>query len=150
MERLIKSKDRVRKYAEVFTPKWVVKLMVDNLEEYNGPLTIEATVLEPACGEGVFLIEILERKLKKAAQKNNPKQEALRALKSLYGIDIQEDNVIICRQNLFDMWKAFVKNTNSDDEINAHDILQKNIVVGNFLTKTKNDGTPIEWLQEDE
>ena len=52
-ERLTKSKGRIKKYGEVFTPEWVVKMMVDELEKSNGPLPIEATVLEPSCGEEV-------------------------------------------------------------------------------------------------
>lgn len=53
-ERLTKSKARIKKYGEVFTPEWVVKMMVDELEKSNEPLSIEATVLEPSCGEGAF------------------------------------------------------------------------------------------------
>ena len=55
-ERIIKSKERVRKFAEVFTPDWLVRKMVDLLPEE----AFEAgkTVLEPACGEGAFLADM--------------------------------------------------------------------------------------------
>ena len=60
-ENLIKSRKRVKDFAEVYTPNWLVKDMVA-LAKAN---EIETTVLEPACGNGNFLAEILEQKLQK-------------------------------------------------------------------------------------
>lgn len=89
----VKSAERSRKYGEVFTPRWVVEKMLD---EVPGAAEIDATVFEPACGEGAFLTCVLRRKLagaKTAAQR-------LRACQTCYGIDIQYDNVLACREKL--------------------------------------------------
>ena len=62
-EKIIKSKQRVKDFAEVFTHTHIVKDMCDLIPEevWNN---IESTFLEPACGNGNFLVEIYERKLK--------------------------------------------------------------------------------------
>ena len=56
---LIKSKERVKNKGEVFTPIPVVNKMLDLIPS----ITIKQTFLEPACGDGNFLIEILRRKI---------------------------------------------------------------------------------------
>ena len=89
----IKSKERVRKFAEVLTPRWLAEKMIDMIP---GTSEIESTVFEPCCGEGAFITCVLRRKLalaKTYAQK-------LRACQTCYGIDIQYDNVVICRDKL--------------------------------------------------
>ena len=62
-EKLTKSKERVAKYGEVFTPQHIVKDMCDMLEKENpGAFDPERTFLEPSCGDGAFILEILRRK----------------------------------------------------------------------------------------
>lgn len=134
---LIKSKERVRKFAEVFTPDWLVKKMVDMLppDELAKP---EKTVLEPACGEGAFLAEILKRKL---ARVKPGSEEAFLALASLYGVEIQADNVAACRRRLLDIFRPWAL-----DIADAHTaawILGWNIVQGDFLKAVDADGAPI-------
>ena len=58
-EQLIKSKDRVQKFAEVYTPAHIVKDMCDLIPEKLWD-NIECCFLEPACGSGNFLAEIFE------------------------------------------------------------------------------------------
>ena len=146
-ERLTKSKARIKKYGEVFTPEWVVKMMVDELEKSNGPLPIEATVLEPSCGEGAFLKEVLHRKLVKAKNLH----DTIAAVRSVYGVELLPDNAEICRRNLFDIWCAAAgqyEPTEADAE-NVKAILRRNIACGDFLNKQHADGTPIWFLKED-
>lgn len=145
-ERIIKSKARVKKYAEVFTPKRIVKRMVDMLIEQGNVLLPETTVLEPACGEGAFLIEILERKLKLV----ETKEASIIAVNSLYGVEIQEDNVLMCRDNLFNLWRQSRADITAEDEQRVKDILRKNIAHGNLLTKLNTDGTPIWFLENND
>ena len=114
MEKLIKSKKRVKEFAEVFTPAWVVKDMLDNVEKCE-PIKLETTFLEPACGNGNFLIQILERKLKLC----NNSDDIITALQSIYGVDIQADNVEESKARMF--------------ELICKMILDMNIQVGNFL-----------------
>lgn len=125
----IKSKERVRKFGEVFTPSWLVKDMCNLLPDEIAKL--DSRILEPACGEGVFFIEILTRKL--ANVKTN--LDVLVAVSSLYGIDIQADNIEICKKKLFDMACDNFRICPSEKEKNALTfILNSNIVVNNFLT----------------
>ena len=56
------QKERVKKFGEVFTPEWMVRKMCDELEENSpGAFDIDSTFLEPTCGDGVFVEEILRR-----------------------------------------------------------------------------------------
>lgn len=127
-EKLIKSKQRVKDFAEVFTPKHIVKDMCDLVPEEMWT-NVETTFLEPACGTGNFLAEILERKFKLC--KNW--EDGLRALKSIYGVDIQQDNVEEAKGRLFEMYiKQFPKSPALSGLIAAQ-ILENNIVCGNFI-----------------
>lgn len=137
-EKLIKSKERVRKFAEVFTPDWLVRKMVDLLPEE----AFEAgkTVLEPACGEGAFLADILLRKLSRVKPGS---EEAFLALASLYGVEIQADNVAACRRRLLDIFRPWALDI--ADEHTAAWILGWNIVQGDFLKGTDPDGAPIQF-----
>ena len=125
----IKSKERVRKFGEVFTPSWLVKDMCNLLPDEIAKL--DSRILEPACGEGVFFIEILTRKL--ANVKKN--LDVLVAVSSLYGIDIQADNIEICKKKLFDIAFDYFPIHPSEKEKDALIfILDSNIIVDNFLT----------------
>lgn len=84
----IKSRERVRDTGEVFTQPREVKAMCDLCEPTISE--IDKKVLEPTCGTGNFLVEILERKLAKAGKS---RYKALIALSNIYGIDIARDNL---------------------------------------------------------
>ncbi len=153
--KLIKSKERVQKHGEVFTPKWIVDLMLDQVKEQTD--NIYATFLEPAAGEGAFLTAILEKKLEsviKQYDKRYWKTKSLFALASIYGIELLEDNLYYARQNLLDTFITFHKNHNHSISKStnlykaAHFIIQKNIVLGNTLMRLRPDGEAItfsEW-----
>lgn len=142
-ERLVKSKERVQKFAEVYTPNWVVKDMV----ALTNAAVVSTTILEPACGNGNFLVEILRQKLNNSKNDN----DALTSLSSLYGIDIQDDNVEECKQRLTETFLQYYPNI---DRTVIRDILDKNIVCGNFLTKRYyKDGKELDktiWYLDDE
>lgn len=142
-ERLVKSKERVQKFAEVYTPNWVVKDMV----ALTNAAVVSTTILEPACGNGNFLVEILRQKLNNSKNDN----DALTSLSSLYGIDIQDDNVEECKQRLTETFLQYYPNI---DSTVIRDILDKNIVCGNFLTKRYyKDGKELDktiWYLDDE
>lgn len=123
-ETLIKSRKRVKDFAEVYTPNWLVKDMVA-LTDASEP---SKTILEPACGNGNFLAEILEQKLAKC----NTEGDAWTSLKSLFGIDIQDDNIRECKVRLCEIFLHKIPNTDTKDIMT---ILDRNIVCGNFLTK---------------
>ena len=108
--RQVKSRERVRKRGEVFTAEREVKAMCDLVK--NETERIDSTFLEPACGDGNFLVEILSRKLEVvrrcyAKSADDLSFYSIRALMSLYGVDILKDNVEACRKRLFNAWEDF-------------------------------------------
>lgn len=138
----IKSKKRVSDHGEVFTNEREVKAMCDLVsQECN---RFDSRFLEPACGDGNFLAEILTRKLArvKKLHKNSTydyERYSILALSSIYGVDILLDNTKACRSRLFKIWdeayKAVCKK-NCDDKTReaASYILSQNILCGNALT----------------
>lgn len=97
----IKSKQRVSDHGEVFTRKEEVNAMLDLVKDET--LRIDARFLEPACGDGNFLIEILRRKLaviEKDYAKSQREYEfyLVIAIGAIYGIELQQDNVQACRE----------------------------------------------------
>lgn len=160
-EKLIKSKERVQKHGEVFTPSWMVQKMLDTEGVKEACENLIATFLEPAAGDGNFLVAILRRKLTMVSEQYNSSirqytHYSLYALSTLYGIELLEDNAQMCVMNLFEVYKDFyeesVKKHNekqSENTLsNAKFIISKNIVQGNFLTRKLSSGDPIvfsEW-----
>ena len=142
MEKQIKSRQRVADHGEVYTAEREVKAMCDFVSDECS--RIDSRFLEPACGDGNFLAEILSRKLaavKKKYKKSviDYEKNALLAVSSIYGVDILADNVAACRERLFKMWrkeyKSVMKTAYSEDtEKSIRFILSKNIVCGNALT----------------
>ena len=105
--RQVKSRDRVRERGEVFTADREVKAMCDLVK--NETERIDSTFLEPACGDGNFLVEILRRKLETVRKSYSKSANdfafySIRALMSLYGVDIMADNVEACRERLLEVW----------------------------------------------
>lgn len=150
-EKLIKTKDRVKKHGEVFTPVKIVNDML-NLEGLKEKIEdIRTTILEPSVGEGVFLTEILKRRFNKILNESSNilefENNALISLSTIYGIELLEDNVKKCRINIYKCFfyyynKAICKfNSKIKDVVldNAKKIICLNIIQGNFLTKKNND-----------
>lgn len=146
-EQLIKSKKRVEKYGEVYTPSRIVKEMcnVVDAESAGACARIDSKILEPACGTGNFLVEILDRKLDECQRLYSDKpQEHVKhifhAMTTLYGIDILGDNVRKCRCRLFlRAMRRICRITKSSKRrymahVEVSNILHKNIICGNFLT----------------
>lgn len=124
VEKLIKSRKRVEDFAEVYTPSWLVKDMCNLIPQEIWD-DIDKTFLEPACGNGNFLVEILNRKLNLC----NTYQDGLRALKSITGIDIQADNVEETKERLLNIYQSKY----SDGVETAKEILNKQIIHGDSL-----------------
>lgn len=125
----IKSKVRVKERGEVFTAEREVKAMCDLIPEDEIWSDITKTFLEPACGNGNFLIEIFERKLKYCKDE----RDGLKALASIVGIDIMQDNCFESRVRLMTMYcKAFPK-ASKVSLLLASGILRNNIICGDSL-----------------
>ncbi len=155
MSSQIKSRDRVRQHGEVFTNEREVNAMLDLVKDETE--NIESTFLEPACGDGNFLAEILRRKLHIVKLRygkiiSDYTRYAVLAVSSIYGIDILSDNISDCIDRLFDIWLSFYSEVTSchDDDIlrSVRYILSKNILCGDALTLLQDNGEPIifaEW-----
>lgn len=138
----IKSKERVKERGEVFTNEREVKAMCDLVKDETE--RIDSRFLEPACGDGNFLAEILTRKLgvvKRKYKKSTLDYEknSVLAISSVYGVDIMLDNVLDCRDRLFKIWDKEYKvickkDCNEQTREAVKFILSKNIVCGNALT----------------
>ena len=138
----VKSKRRVTDYGEVLTPQWIVNAMLDMVKQETE--RIDSRFLEPACGTGNFLTEILERKLRVVEKRYRRSQVeyeryAILAVSSIYGIDILEDNVQECRERLFDIVDGryaalFSQTAKPEFGRAARFILERNIIWGDALT----------------
>ena len=100
---LVRSKHRVADHGEVFTPAWMVEAMLDLVKEETE--RIDSRFLEPACGSGNFLVRVLQRKLaavelKFGTSEFEKRHDALLGLMCIYGIELLNDNISECRDNL--------------------------------------------------
>jgi hypothetical protein len=142
MEEQVKSKQRVADHGEVLTRKREVNAMLDLVKSETE--RIDSRFLEPACGTGNFLTEILERKLLVVEARYGKSQldferYAILAVSSIYGIDILEDNVQQCRHRLFGIFdlsylRLFKNKTNDNCRESVRYILERNIIWGDALT----------------
>ena len=140
----VKSKKRVTDHGEVFTNEREVNAMLDLVKQETE--RIDSRFLEPACGNGNFLAEVLRRKLTVVDSRYNKSQSewecySLTAIASIYGVDILEDNAIECRKRLFDIFsKLYLNSFGSDCKLDflkgIKFILERNILWGDALDFT--------------
>ena len=146
----VKSRQRVADHGEVFTAQREVNAMLDLVKQETE--RIESRFLEPACGTGNFLVEILKRKLavvegRYAKSQIEYERYAILAISSIYGVDILQDNVQTCRDRLLGIFTHYYLN-NYKKEIKpeflkaAEFILSKNILWGDALTLKTPEETP--------
>ncbi|MFE7378052.1 methylase [Bacillus cereus] len=161
-ERLIKSKKRVQKHGEVFTPNWMVEKMLNNEGIKEACENLTATFLEPAAGEGNFLMAILKRKLGMVSERYSEtlaqfESFSLYALSTLYGVELLEDNAQMCVMNLYEIYREvyseiarkFENKPKKNVLDSAKVIIKANIAQGNFLARKTTSGDPIifsEWV----
>ncbi len=164
----IKSRQRVADHGEVFTNPREVNAMLDLVRDES--YRLDSRFLEPACGDGNFLIEILRRKLsllKDIKSQTEWEFKSLIAVGSCYGIDILADNAEACRTRL----EEYVLSQHpASERLNARSanntiqaqrgvvegspyllslryMLQKNIVCGDALTYRTAEGKPITFCE---
>lgn len=133
----VKSKQRVADHGEVFTPPWLVEAMLDLVKGETE--RIDSRFLEPACGSGNFLVQILRRKLATVELKFGKsdferRNFALLAVMCIYGIELLPDNIVECRANLLEILADYLKLEASDDLYRAaFYVLSQNLVHGDAL-----------------
>lgn len=135
---LVKSKQRVADHGEVFTPAWMVEAMLDLVKDESE--RIDSRFLEPACGSGNFMGQILRRKLAavelKYGQSDFERQHyALLGLMCIYGIELLADNIAECRARMLTLFADYLNLDAADDLYRAAAyVLSLNIVHGDALT----------------
>jgi hypothetical protein len=148
---LVKSKQRIADHGEVFTPLWMVEAMLDLVKGETE--RIDSRFLEPACGSGNFLVQILKRKLVavelKFGKSGFEKQHySLLALMCTYGIEILPDNIAECRANMLEILADYLKIEKSDDLYqSAFYVLSQNLIHGDALKMLTKDGQPITFAE---
>ena len=140
----VKSKKRVADHGEVFTNQREVNAMLDLVKHETE--RIDSRFLEPACGNGNFLAEVLRRKLTVVDSRYSKSQiewerYSVIVVSSIYGVDILEDNAEECQERLFNIFsKIYINNfgTNCKLELikSIKFILNRNILWGNALDFT--------------
>lgn len=155
-QREVNPRQRIIDHGEVFTPPELVNNMLDLVAHECE--RIDSRFLEPACGDGNFLAEVLRRKLVAVDRKNSRNREkwerdGMLAACSLYGIDLLADNIAACRARLLSIVAAAYDARHRTSLPEAVEraiafILAKNVVQGDALTFRTADDKPIvlsEW-----
>ncbi len=147
LKKQIKSKERVANYGEVNTSEKEINSMLDLVKQETE--RYDSRFLEPACGDGNFLIKVLDRKLKilQSEFKKNQfefEKNLIVIIGSIYGIDLLNDNVTNARERLFtrssEVYKKYFKDYLNFDFINSISfILKRNIINGDALTLKRVD-----------
>ena len=151
IESLTRSKQRVADHGEVFTPAWLVEDMLNLVKDESK--RIDARFLEPACGSGNFLVNVLQRKLAAVESKygNSPFERehfAVFALMCVYGIELLPDNIVECRNNLLTILAEYLGINKSDLPYRAgHFVLSQNLVHGDALTMRTPDDKAITFAE---
>ena len=162
----LKSKERVRDHGEIFTPQWMVELMLNQPEVQEDISSLHTTVLEPAAGEGVFLVEALKRKLSQVNDMADGKyltswrRNMLWALMSIYGIEFLDDNLVIARDRILEAFLIHYEETSGQQlgiktklYKTAKYIVTTNVIQGDALSRTNKFGLPLvfsEWQNSTE
>ncbi|MDB4452339.1 hypothetical protein N9129_03925 [Akkermansiaceae bacterium] len=149
---LTKSKQRVADHGEVFTPEWMVEEMLDLVKCETE--RIDSRFLEPACGDGNFLVKVLQRKLAAVELKYGKsdferRHFALLGVMCIYGIELLPDNIAGCRANLLEIFAGYLGLSLSDElYLAAFFVLSQNLVHGDAMKMLTHDGQSIlfaEW-----
>ncbi|HEY8751347.1 MAG TPA: hypothetical protein VIM11_25425 [Tepidisphaeraceae bacterium] len=156
MSHSVRNRQRVVDHGEVFSPPGLVNDMLDLVAHECE--RIDSRFLEPACGNGNFLAEVLRRKLMSVDKQNGKnrqrwERDAVLAVCSLYGVDLLADNVAECRHRLLQVVGAAhserFKEALPEEAARALEfILSRNILQGDALSLRSTDGSPIvfsEW-----
>lgn len=148
---LVKSKQRVADHGEVFTPEWLVNAMLDLVKGETE--RIDSRFLEPACGSGNFLVQVLHRKLAAVELKFGKsdferRHYALLAAMCIYGIELLADNIVECRANMLEILADYLTLDKPDVLYGAAShVLSQNLVHGDALTMRTHGGQPITFAE---
>ncbi len=154
-ERQVVSRQRVAEHGEVYTAKREVCAMLDLVKEEAE--RIDSRFLEPACGTGNFLVEIMSRKMEAVRRqfvKNRFEydQASAMAVSSMYGVELLPDNVDACRNRLLTQYLETYRQHQHQEaspelERCVSFLLRKNILCGDALTMLRDNGEPVTFCE---
>lgn len=142
----MRSSERARDLGEVFTPEGTVNEMLDLLQDIN----YASKFLEPGCGSGNFLVEILSRKIEmvsrlpevatslKSGRLSEFEFKCVVALASIYGVDIDPLNIEEARERLTEVFNEKYKTLTKKDvpdylSATVEHVLEMNILLGDLV-----------------
>lgn len=133
---ITRSKERITKNGEVFTPRSLVEKMMDKIpeEKWKDPNSVW---LEPTFGSGNMLICMLERRIASGV-------EPVQAVKTLYGVELMQDNVDLCKDRIREVLRA--NKVKIDKKVN--DIIDHNFVCSDFFKWDFENWCPKEAIVE--
>lgn len=138
-DKQIISKERVRSRGEVFTNNREVNAMLDLLP----PMTIEMTFLEPTCGNGNFVVEVLKRKFDLC----KTKKDFITALNSIVAIDLMLDNIEECKKRVKELYISYGQKENIDFILDTQIFQGNSLAIMRLLEKCQ-DGQTVILTQE--
>ncbi len=90
----------------IYTPEWVVRLILDDIGYKNN--IYSKSIIDPSCGEGAFLIEIVKRFIKDCKQNKLSNYEIIKLLSNnIYGWDIDVNSINKCKFNLLNICRQY-------------------------------------------
>ena len=135
----MRSESRAQDLGEVFTPPQVVMAMLDDLGSELVDPTV--TVLEPSCGNGNFLVEVLQRRLESINTNGTNvyhlMHQIIKSCSTIFGVDIDEINVLECRSRMLEVVHRYLQK--QEDPLSekilkfSKEVFQTNIVIGDSL-----------------
>jgi len=121
----MKDRNRIKELGEVFTPPELVNEILDQLPEEVWQE--HKTFCDPSAGNGNFLVEVYKRKVEKYGH------HPVKALMTIYGVEIMEDNVLECQARLLQLARKYLGNEYNKYRRRILKILKKNIVCADAL-----------------
>ena len=128
MASLAKIYDHQKRFGQVYTPPFIVEKMLDDVG-YCTPMLLGKPILDPACGDGRFLVEIVGRIIA-----HSPVEDLAQHLSFVYGWDIDNEAIVLCVENLNQLIAPF--GISVDWHIEVCDSLQKLPQNGLFCNET--------------
>ena len=126
---------------QIFTPEFIVKDMCaaigDDIFDFS------KNVLEPTSGDGAFTVYILLRRLEKALKGDNFELDSLRALSTIYSIEMDKELIEKQRNNILTVITLFLKDHKIEVSDGYFDVF-KCIIVKNFIWAMFNSDSPID------
>lgn len=145
------SRSRIYEHGEVFTPPSIVDRMLGHVREELD--SYDTRVLEPACGSGNFLVPILARKLESvdvtfSSNGSERFNRALHAAMSIYGVELLEDNVSVCRDRLLSVMEQWANSEQPRNWLKAAEkVFKLNVVCGDALSFLERNGNPLRFSE---